>query len=302
MRFVVVDAFFWIFWRGALLLFVALALAVLGFLGVAVWSSAARRLHIPAIASPFSPDLALWSGGGMAGSWIRAVIGTLLVCSAFGVRATDAFDGFIDNQNGTLTDPRNGLIWKRCAEGSTFDGSACAWTAAKMNWFDAMHVAKTSRFLDKDDWRLPSRGEYESVLAPRSAYNQATGMLEYFPGRITVSRTLVHPVSNGRWGMRNQEPAFGTAWSFSPSRDHGTSNAALAFFNQGSIGGTGRYDANHIVRLVRSPDSANAAAKLEFEREYEKMDSTKARMAMERAGDNVLGALGSLMMLIVGHH
>lgn len=238
----------------------------------------------------------------MSSSWYRAFFGALLLCAAFSARSGDAFDGFIDNNDGTLTDPRSGLIWKRCAEGSTFDGSSCSWTATKMNWFDAMRTAKSSRFLYKDDWRLPSRVEFESVLAPRSAYNKATEKMEYFPGRNTVSRTLVHPISDGRWGTRNQEPAFGTAWSFSPSRDHSTSSATLAYFNQGDIGGAGRYDANHIVRLVRSPESPYAEAKTAFEREYANMDETKAKMAMEKTANNVLGALGGIMMLIVGHH
>lgn len=50
-RFVVADAFFWISVRGALLLFFAIALVVLGFFWVAVWRSAARSQHVAAIAA-----------------------------------------------------------------------------------------------------------------------------------------------------------------------------------------------------------------------------------------------------------
>ena len=74
------------------------------------------------------------------------------------------FDGFADNGNGTVTDPRNGLVWKRCAEGFVWSGSKCFGTEITSNWFDAMVVAKKSRFLGKNDWRLPTHSEIDSVV------------------------------------------------------------------------------------------------------------------------------------------
>lgn len=41
---------------------------------------------------------------------------------------------FVDNGDGTVTDTRHGLIWKRCAEGQTWDGSTCTGDAVTYNW------------------------------------------------------------------------------------------------------------------------------------------------------------------------
>lgn len=37
---------------------------------------------------------------------------------------------FTDNGNGTVTDTKTGIMWKRCAEGQIWTGSTCSGTAA----------------------------------------------------------------------------------------------------------------------------------------------------------------------------
>ncbi len=81
------------------------------------------------------------------------------------------YDEFIDNKDGTVTDPRNGLVWKRCAEGQSWTGNACDGNAIKLNLSDALKLAQESRFLDKETWRLPNKSEFEMVLGKRCENN-----------------------------------------------------------------------------------------------------------------------------------
>jgi hypothetical protein len=53
-------------------------------------------------------------------SKLSAIFG--IVLSLFALQAQSecgSFEGFVDNKDGTVTDPRFGTIWKRCAEGAT---------------------------------------------------------------------------------------------------------------------------------------------------------------------------------------
>lgn len=78
------------------------------------------------------------------------------------------FDGFANNQDGTVTDPRNGLIWQRCIVGYSWDSSTNKCTEAAPTEVDmrtAMQLARTNSFLGKSDWRLPSFQEADEVRA-----------------------------------------------------------------------------------------------------------------------------------------
>ena len=62
---------------------------------------------------------------------------------------------FHDNGNGTITDRATGLIWSQADSGQG------------MNWQDALAWAQkknAERFLDRDDWRLPSVKELQSIV------------------------------------------------------------------------------------------------------------------------------------------
>jgi len=59
-----------------------------------------------------------------------------------------------DNQDGTVTDLRTGLQWKRCSEGQSWNGSTCTGKAKEYTWKEAMSLR--SEFAGLSDWRLPS--------------------------------------------------------------------------------------------------------------------------------------------------
>lgn len=77
------------------------------------------------------------------------------------------FDNFTENGDGTVTDPRDGLIWQKCAIGQTWSGSGCTGEAQVMPWWDAMRTAKKNNALGQSDWRLPTKNEFTAVMAKK---------------------------------------------------------------------------------------------------------------------------------------
>ena len=68
--------------------------------------------------------------------------------------------GYIDHGNGTVSDPRTGLMWKRVGEG-------------KFTWAEAIRFNgqdKIVNFGGFSDWRLPQIDELKSLLLPNSPY------------------------------------------------------------------------------------------------------------------------------------
>lgn len=70
------------------------------------------------------------------------------------------------HENGTVTDTRQKLMWKRCAEGTS--GEYCSdGKAVKYIWDSAMYkFGKNSgySFASYDDWRLPTKNELRTLV------------------------------------------------------------------------------------------------------------------------------------------
>src|SRR5690625_1835144 len=66
--------------------------------------------------------------------------------------------------DGTVTDTRTSLMWKRCSEGQTWDGSTCAGSDSTFTWADALSHVLTLTDAGYDDWRLPNRNELGSLV------------------------------------------------------------------------------------------------------------------------------------------
>lgn len=67
---------------------------------------------------------------------------------------------FALHADGTATDRRTGLTWRRCAEGQRWQGGRCTGDAMIVTWDDAM--ARFGR-ADTAGWRLPSLKELASI-------------------------------------------------------------------------------------------------------------------------------------------
>lgn len=81
------------------------------------------------------------------------------------INPTSAYTNLLDD--GTVVDPRTGLMWKRCAEGQDFDPATASCTGAPIpipDWKTALEEAgKRTSFAGHDDWRLPNIKELFSL-------------------------------------------------------------------------------------------------------------------------------------------
>ena len=179
------------------------------------------------------------------------------------------FDAFQDNKDGTVTDPRNGVIWKRCAEGFDWNGSACVGSAQPVNWFDAMEIAKKGRFQNKRDWRVPTKLEATWVVGVIGVCR----LNDFKKGEYAASGMIAHSLRNDSFP--------GTFWSSTPW-DGYTSSAWYFDFYDGGISAINR-NKYHYVRLVRSDRNIGA----EFNQEY-----TQRVQPQNTQKENQLMALG----------
>lgn len=103
------------------------------------------------------------------------VICILMFCLSSEFAKTTAISDFIDNNDGTVTHKKTGLIWQRCYVGQTWTNrSTCAGKAVEYKWNEA--IALKSDFAGKNDWRLPNFDELLSIVEKaneKSAINTA---------------------------------------------------------------------------------------------------------------------------------
>ena len=77
-------------------------------------------------------------------------------CKYDSIVATAPTYRFTDNGDGTATDRATGLMWKRCSEGQTWDGTTCTGAETFHNWQQALQLADGPSYAGYTDWRLPS--------------------------------------------------------------------------------------------------------------------------------------------------
>ncbi len=72
---------------------------------------------------------------------------------------------FTDHGNGTVTHSRTGLMWKRCAEGQSWNAGSCTTLSpGAVSWADALLAARQATFAGYTDWRLPNVKELKSIV------------------------------------------------------------------------------------------------------------------------------------------
>jgi hypothetical protein len=79
---------------------------------------------------------------------------------------------FTINNDGTATDVKTGLMWKRCIEGQTWNGTVCTGTIASYTWSASLSRAQTVNTgvgagiqnFTYNDWRLPNVKELNSIV------------------------------------------------------------------------------------------------------------------------------------------
>lgn len=176
--------------------------------------------------------------------------------------ALPAAPSYVDNLDGTITDPTTSLVWDRnayagCGTGPLF---VCGWQGA----LQAAVAANQANYLGHSDWRPPSLKELESLV------NLASSFPALYPGNLFDPLTASHyfwsstpytPNPSRAWGVGFSDGSFADVTSGSASlrlvRDAVLSDATTTTITNApplqTTYGTG-YSIN--VSVVRTADSA----------------------------------------------
>jgi serine/threonine protein kinase len=152
---------------------------------------------------------------------------------------------YTDNGDGTVTDIKTGLMWKRCSEGQTWDGTTCLGQAGTMNWSQAMPNEWQKQwppFAGYADWRMPTINElltlvYCSSGRPKT-WNDTGGWCDGNYEKPTIDQTAFPNTPSS------------AVWSGSPDAND-SYYAWVVHFGVGLAYSDYRDYYNH-VRLVRS--------------------------------------------------
>jgi hypothetical protein len=122
------------------------------------------------------------------------------------------------------------LVWKRCAEGQSWDGATCAGSAQTFAWGDALTRSVAATDGGSAEWRVPNRKELESIAefcGHSPAINQTVFPNTPFERFWTSTTFLAEP--NRAWDV---------------------------YFADGYVGGSYK-TASQYLRLVRSLTAAD---------------------------------------------
>lgn len=170
------------------------------------------------------------------------------VCKPNSIPATTPTDQFIDNRNGTVSDKKTGLMWKRCSEGQSWTGTTCTGEVSGYSWQGALRYVRSMNtlggFAGKKDWRLPNIKELQSIVEMQCTEPAAN--LKVFPATPSSLGTFLSVFS----GIPNELSFYPEFISSSPDAD----NPGNSLWGNGpwSIGFShGNVDNIHTFALVR---------------------------------------------------
>ncbi len=150
--------------------------------------------------------------------------GLAQTCLTSGIETTPD-DNFSELTDGTVLHVTTDLVWQRCAQGQTWDGTTCNGEATKYTWQEALELAHEASASDLLGWRLPNVKELASL----------------------TERLCVRPAINATFFPATAPDDF---WTSTPSTSDPDRAWVVAFFNAShSIKQKDRYVS---VRLVRS--------------------------------------------------
>jgi len=130
------------------------------------------------------------------------VIVSAQTCQTASIPSTTPTSRFTMNGNGTVTDTKTGLMWKKCSEGQS--GTDCSsGSAATYTWQQALQQAQTvnsGSFAGYSDWRVPNVKELVSITEKQCV--EPAINLTVFPNTPSSwfwSSSPGASVSNGAW-------------------------------------------------------------------------------------------------------
>ncbi len=97
-------------------------------------------------------------------------ISTAQTCKTASILASTPTSQFTDHKNGTVTDNKTGLMWKKCSEGQAWNKGTggCDGRGLGYTWQGALisvqKLNNSGGFAGKTDWRVPNIQELASIL------------------------------------------------------------------------------------------------------------------------------------------
>lgn len=163
---------------------------------------------------------------------LMPIVSTAQNCQPNNIPSTTPTSQFTDNNNGTITDKKTGLMWKKCSEGQTWNSvsGGCDGNVNNNNWQLALKQAQATNtsggFAGYKDWRTPNINELSSIV--ERACDRPSINLTVFPNT----------------------PDYGYAWSSSTwALDQ--ANAWCVDFSGGETNPPSKSYNDTYVRLVR---------------------------------------------------
>ncbi|MBB1371983.1 DUF1566 domain-containing protein [Pseudoalteromonas sp. SR45-4] len=87
-------------------------------------------------------------------------------CKTDSIAPTQKAGQFLDNEDGTVTDIVNGLVWSKCSLGQTFADNSCTGSPTHIHsWQEALTITENNKdYLGTTGWRLPNIKELSSLV------------------------------------------------------------------------------------------------------------------------------------------
>ena len=153
---------------------------------------------------------------------------------------------YIDHGDGTVTDTKTGLMWKKCSEGQY--GNNCQGKPEIYTWNDAMQKFKRISFAGYNNWRMPTIEELRILVYCSNGKPQQQASNEYGCSLDDSEKDYIKPTINQRAFPNVYRDS--TVWSSTrvASNAHYT---WIVNFHSGYDHWSGK-SGNWHVRLVRS--------------------------------------------------
>lgn len=110
---------------------------------------------------------------------------------------------FVNNEDGTVSDTKTGLMWQQCVYGQTWDGDRCQGLGTSTgDLAESLSNAERDTFKGYFDWRIPNIKELYSLVNTncRPAFYQEfvpyySSDYVYSSSTVTLGRNINNPIS-----------------------------------------------------------------------------------------------------------
>ncbi|MCI5182203.1 MAG: DUF1566 domain-containing protein, partial [Candidatus Electrothrix sp. AW1] len=128
---------------------------------------------------------------------------------------------YIDHCDGTVTDTKTGLMWKRCSEGlsGTYSGAYCEKGRTKDKywiypWDDAVQLFAHNEYSGYTDWHLPTIDELKTLIFCSNGRKRQGNGCNKGSERPTINQEIFpNTIPDSYWSMSLPDGKADEAWS-----------------------------------------------------------------------------------------